>query len=64
MGCYDPAQRYRRVGEFPSHGIGPHEMTVLRDGRTLVVANGGYVPHPDVPGANHLAVGRLTPPSG
>ena len=50
VGCYDPAQGYRRVGEFPSHGIGPHEMTVLSDGRTLVVANGGYATHPDAPG--------------
>jgi hypothetical protein len=35
---------------FPSHGVGPHEITVLRDGRTLVVANGGDVTHPDAPG--------------
>ena len=50
VGCYDPARGYRRVGEFPRHGIGPHEMTVLGEGRTLVVANGGYVTHPDAPG--------------
>jgi hypothetical protein len=50
VGCYDPAQGYRRVREFASHGIGPHEVAVLRDGRTLVVANGGYVTHRDAPG--------------
>ncbi|HEY7141562.1 MAG TPA: DUF1513 domain-containing protein [Methylomirabilota bacterium] len=50
VGCYDPAQEYRRVGEFSSHGIGPHEMTVLGDGRTVVVANGGYVTSPDASG--------------
>jgi hypothetical protein len=50
VGCYDPARDYRRAGEFPTHGIGPHEMTTLQDGRTLVVANGGYVTSPDGPG--------------
>ena len=37
-------------GESPSHGVGPHEVTVLADGRTLVVANGGIVTHADAPG--------------
>jgi hypothetical protein len=50
VGCYDPARGYRRVGEFPTHGIGPHELTTLQDGRTLVVANGGYVTSADAPG--------------
>ncbi len=50
LGCYDPAQGYRRVGEISTHGIGPHEITTLPDGRTLVVANGGYVTSADAPG--------------
>ncbi len=50
VGRYDPDQGYRRVGESPSHGVGPHEVTVLGDGRTLVVANGGIVTHADAPG--------------
>jgi hypothetical protein len=31
---------YSRLSEWPSHGIGPHEIRLLPDGR-LVVANGG-----------------------
>jgi hypothetical protein len=50
VGRYDPAAGYRRVGESPSYGVGPHEMTALADGRTLVVANGGIVTHADAPG--------------
>lgn len=42
IGIYDVAGGWRRVGEFPSYGIGPHEAILLADGRTLVVANGGF----------------------
>ena len=35
--------------EMPSHGIGPHELLFLADGKTLVVANGGIRTHPDLP---------------
>jgi hypothetical protein len=60
VACYDPAEGYRRVGELRSHGIGPHEMTILSDGRTLVVANGGYVTDPDAPGVK-LGRERMRP---
>lgn len=43
----DATDDYRQVGEFPSYGIGPHDLACLRDGRTLVVANGGIATHPD-----------------
>jgi uncharacterized protein len=29
------------VGEFPSHGIGPHDLTLSPDGSALLLANGG-----------------------
>src|SRR5690606_23967829 len=32
---------YKRIGEHPSHGVGPHEIILLSDGRTLAIANGG-----------------------
>ena len=35
------------VDNFPSHGIGPHEIRLMPDGKTLVVANGGLLTHPD-----------------
>ena len=50
IGVYVPEERYRRRGELPSHGIGPHELALLGDCETLVVANGGIATHPDAPG--------------
>ena len=38
---------YTRMGEFPSGGIGPHDMRLMPDGQTLVVANGGIETHPE-----------------
>lgn len=35
--------------QFPSYGIGPHELKMMPDGKTLVVANGGLLTHPDQP---------------
>jgi hypothetical protein len=39
IGLWD-TQGYTRLGDWPSHGIGPHEIRLLPDGR-LAVANGG-----------------------
>lgn len=49
LGIYDASQGggYRRIGEFDSGGIGPHEVVLLPDGNTLCVANGGILTHPD-----------------
>ena len=41
IGIYDVAAGYKRIGEMPSHGVGPHEIILLDDGRTIAVANGG-----------------------
>jgi len=40
------AQTFERVEEFGTHGVGPHEIALLPDGRTLAVANGGLVTEP------------------
>ncbi len=47
IGVYDSTDGYRRIAEFASAGIDPHDMTLLDDGRTLCVANGGILTHPD-----------------
>lgn len=47
IGIYDVAKGYQRIGEFSSGGIGPHEMALMPDGHTLVIANGGMATHPD-----------------
>lgn len=42
IGIYEAGAGWRRIGEFPSYGVGPHEAIMLDDGRTLAVANGGF----------------------
>ena len=47
IGIRDATDGYRRLGEYPSYETGPHDLRLLADGRTLVVANGGVLTHPD-----------------
>jgi hypothetical protein len=47
VGIYHATDGYRRIGEFPTYGTGPHEMLLMPDGVTFVVANGGIETHPD-----------------
>ncbi len=35
-----------RVQEFPSYGVGPHELLLMPDNETLAIANGGIRTHP------------------
>lgn len=46
IGIYDVSQNFKRIGEMPSGGIGPHEMK--RHGNMLVISNGGILTHPDM----------------
>ncbi len=47
IGVRDATDGFRWLGELPSHGVGPHQLALLSDGETLVVANGGIRTHPD-----------------
>ena len=47
IGIYDATDSYRRIGEFRTYGTGPHEMLLMPDGVTFVIANGGIETHPD-----------------
>ena len=47
IGVYDVKDRYRLVETLPAYGIGPHEIGLLADGKTMVVANGGIMTHPE-----------------
>jgi hypothetical protein len=38
IGVYDARANYKRIDEFPTFGIGPHDLALLPDGKTLVVA--------------------------
>ena len=48
IGIYDSVD-YQRLGEMPSGGIGPHQLKMMPDQNTLVVANGGIFTHPALP---------------
>jgi len=58
IGIYDVARGYRKIGEHPSHGMGPHEILLLADGKTLAVANGGLDTVPDA-GRENLNVDAM-----
>lgn len=47
IGIRDAAAGYRRIGEVASGGMDPHDIALLGDGRTLVVANGGIETDPE-----------------
>jgi len=43
----DALHNYAVVQQFSSAGIGPHELKMMPDEKTLVIANGGILTHPD-----------------
>ena len=47
IGVRDATDGYKQIGEFPAHGMEPHDIALLADGRTMVIANGGIHTHPD-----------------
>ncbi len=60
IGIYDANDSYRRIGELSSYGVGPHELVLMPDGKTLVVANGGILTHPDT-GRAKLNIVNMVP---
>ncbi|MDQ6435700.1 DUF1513 domain-containing protein [Mesorhizobium sp. LHD-90] len=60
IGIYDATDAFRRIGEFPTHGVGPHELLLCPDGKTLAIANGGIETHPDF-GAAKLNIPTMKP---
>lgn len=60
IGIWDTKNGYRRLGEFPSGGIGPHDIARLPGSDILVVANGGIDTHPDT-GREKLNIPTMRP---
>lgn len=60
IGVYDAADGYRRLGELKAGGVGPHDLRLIDGGRTLVVAVGGILTHPDM-GRAKLNLDRMRP---
>ena len=60
IGVRDATDGYRQIGEFPAHGMEPHDIALLGDGRTMVIANGGIQTHPDR-GSDELNLADMRP---
>ena len=60
IGIYDATDGFARIGEFPTHGMDPHELLLMPDGRTLAIANGGIETHPDF-GRAKLNIATMEP---
>ncbi len=60
VGIYDGTNDFARIGELPSYGIGPHDMTLSADGKMLVIANGGIETNPDF-GRTKLNLDHMEP---
>lgn len=60
IGLYDARGGYRRIGEYPTFGIGTHDLSVSDDGAMLIAANGGIETHPDF-GRTKLNLDHMEP---
>jgi len=60
IGVWSVKDGYQRVGALPAFGIGPHDLNLLSDGQTLVIANGGMLTHPDT-GRKPLNLATMKP---
>ncbi len=60
IGVYDATANFARIGEFDSHGVGPHDILLMQDGKILVVANGGIETHPES-GREKLNIPTMAP---
>lgn len=47
IGVYDTRDGYKKIDEFDSYGVGPHQIALLSDNKTVVVANGGLLKDKD-----------------
>ncbi|MBU2983366.1 DUF1513 domain-containing protein [Lentibacter algarum] len=60
IGVWDTLQGYKRIDEWASGGVGPHDVKRLPNSETLVVANGGIETHPDS-GRTKLNIATMAP---
>lgn len=50
----------KKIGEYSSGGLDPHDIKLMPDGKTLVIANGGIETHPDF-GRRKLNIDTMQP---
>ena len=56
IGIRDAGNDYGKIAEWPSRGVGPHQILITNEGphsNLLVVANGGILTHPDTGRVKH-----------
>lgn len=49
IGVRDVSGAYAQRADWPSYGIGPHDLVISKNGGEVVIANGGILTHPDQP---------------
>lgn len=60
IGVWDGDAGFQRVSEFPSGGVGPHDMVRLPGKDVFVIANGGIETHPEA-GRSKLNLPTMRP---
>lgn len=60
LGVYDSGAEYKRIGEQPTHGVGPHDLAFIPGSELMLVANGGIRTDPDS-GREILNAGKMEP---
>lgn len=60
IGVWDTSRGYRRIDEWDSGGIGPHDIKRLPGTDRFVIANGGIDTHPDT-GRTKLNIPTMAP---
>ncbi|HML30573.1 MAG TPA: DUF1513 domain-containing protein, partial [Hyphomicrobium sp.] len=60
IGVYDVARSFKKIGEHSTFGMGPHEIMLLADGKTIAAGNGGLDTTPDA-GRENLNVDSMQP---
>tara|TARA_R110002096_G_scaffold3285_14_gene16371 strand:+ start:372 stop:1460 length:1089 start_codon:yes stop_codon:yes gene_type:complete len=60
IGVRDTNKGFELLGHFASGGIGPHEILLTPDGKSLAIANGGIRTHPDT-GRSKLNIDTMAP---
>lgn len=60
IGIYDGRDRFRRIGEHETYGIGTHDLAISDDGKVLIAANGGIETHPEF-GRTKLNLDHMEP---
>lgn len=61
ISVWDAENGYKRVAEFDSYGMGPHELHMMPDGNSLAIANGGLKTHPAFDGRTPLNIDSMEP---